>query len=269
MVSTVTSPSTESPQVDPVGVQVAASLDAESAVASPDATEIVVDEQPKRRPRKRPDPVEQSKRIEQVKSRPVFKQKLTVKTIEAQRVMNRSFDRAAYALFSIDVIMRIIGEQTDKRSEIDELETTIQDHITKVSDDMDKEIARFEKLMADNGIENEPEYTNPVEYSIEITSPQVARFASLTRKLDRFMVLSDSLWMNAVLSNFQRTDGHYHWQQRVIKLAGRIIGIERFARIAARRSGRDAEISEAAPETMLEVDEEVAKASKEKITSEV
>ena len=75
--------------------------------------------------------------------------------------------------------------------------------------------------------------------------------------------------MNAVLSNFQRTDGHYHWQQRVIKLAGRIIGIERFARIAARKTGREEEISEAAPESAMQVDEEVAKASKEKITSEV
>ena len=178
MVDSATNPNPETKQVSPAIIEAAATLE-----APPAEIEIVREEQSKRKPRKRVDPVQQSKKIEQVKSRPVFKQKLTVKTIEAQRVMNRSFDRAAYALFSIDVIMRIIGEQTDKRSEIDELENSIQDHITKVSDDMDKEIARFEKLMADNGIEEEPEYTNPVEYPIEITSPRLPVLQVLSASL--------------------------------------------------------------------------------------
>ncbi|MCZ5096726.1 hypothetical protein O5851_25075 [Escherichia coli] len=44
-------------------------------------------------------------------SRPVFKQVLKVNSLQAQRVMERSFERVSNSLFSIDVILRIIGEQ--------------------------------------------------------------------------------------------------------------------------------------------------------------
>ncbi len=50
-------------------------------------------------------------------SRPVFKQVLKVNSLQAQRVMERSFERVSNSLFSIDVILRIIGEQ----DEIDQL----------------------------------------------------------------------------------------------------------------------------------------------------
>ncbi|WP_458793715.1 hypothetical protein [Klebsiella quasipneumoniae] len=55
-------------------------------------------------------------------SRPVFKQVLKVNSLQAQRVMERSFERVSNSLFSIDVILRIIGEQ----DEIDQVETVIR-----------------------------------------------------------------------------------------------------------------------------------------------
>ena len=80
-------------------------------------------------------------------SRPVFKQVLKVNSLQAQRVMERSFERVSNSLFSIDVILRIIGEQ----EEIDQVETVILEHISKVSEDLDKATAQLNKLMEDNG----------------------------------------------------------------------------------------------------------------------
>lgn len=97
-------------------------------------------------------------------SRPVFKQVLKVNSLQAQRVMERSFERVSNSLFSIDVILRIIGEQ----DEIDQVETVILEHISKVSEDLDKATAQLNKLMEDNGIDMMPGYTNPNEYTIEI-----------------------------------------------------------------------------------------------------
>ncbi|MCV5343394.1 hypothetical protein OFC87_41335, partial [Escherichia coli] len=62
--------------------------------------------------------------------------------------MERSFERLSNSLFSIDVILRIIGEQ----DEIDQVETVILEHISKVSEDLDKATAQLNKLMEDNGI---------------------------------------------------------------------------------------------------------------------
>ncbi|WP_439848238.1 hypothetical protein [Salmonella enterica] len=191
-------------------------------------------------------------------SRPVFKQALKVNSLQAQRVMERSFERVSNSLFSIDVILRIIGEQ----DEIDQVETVILEHIAKVSEDLDKATAQLNKLMEDNGIDMMPGYTNPTEYTIEINSPQVAQFAHLIRKLDTLMGIVDTLWLNTVLTSKQRTDATYQWQQRLIKLAGRIIGIEKRARISAHTKGKEGEVAQAAPESVTGDNELAAEAAK-------
>lgn len=177
-------------------------------------------------------------------SRPVFRQTLNVNSLQAQRVMERSFDRVSNALFSLDVILRIIGDQ----KEIGQIEEIVQGHIDKVAEDMTKAMTQLQKVMTDNGIEAIPGYSAPVDFSIEITSPQVAQFAGLIRNLDKLMSLVDTLWLNSILSSQQRSDATYEWQQRLIKLAGRIIGMEKRARISAHTKGKDQEVAEAAPE---------------------
>jgi hypothetical protein len=186
-------------------------------------------------------------------SRPVFKRVLKVNSLQAQRVVERSFQRVSDSLFSIDVILRIIGEQ----DEIDQVESIIQEHIEKVSVDLDTATNQLQKLMEDNGIEGAPEYTSPNKYDIEINSPQVAQFAHLVRKLDNLMLLVDTLWLNSILTSKQRKDATYQWQQRLIKLAGRIIGIEKRARISAHSKGKKDEVEAAAP-AQETTDEEIA-----------
>ena len=191
-----------------------------------------------------PEQTQQSQGERQPCSRPVFRQNLNVNSLQAQRVMERSFDRVSNALFSLDVILRIIGDQ----KEIDQVEEIIHGHIDKVSEDMTKAMDQLQKVMTDNGIEAVPGYSAPVNYPIEITSPQVAQFAHLIRNLDKLMSLVDTLWLNSILSSQQRSDATYEWQQRLIKLAGRIIGMEKRARISAHTKGKDKEVAEAAPE---------------------
>lgn len=187
-------------------------------------------------------------------SNPVFKQTLTINTLQAQRVIDRVFWRTARSLFSIDVILRIIGEQ----EAIDQVENVILGLIGKVSKDMDKATERLQKAVEDNGIDETPSYTHPVEHTIEITSPQVAEFAHLIRKLDHLVGLADTLWLNRLLPSQQRIDDNYRWQQRLMGLASNIIGIERRARDYARNKGMEREIEEVVPEEAPEETEEKA-----------
>ncbi|HHK9624166.1 TPA: hypothetical protein ACQZIR_003208, partial [Escherichia coli] len=52
------------------------------------------------------------------------------------------------------------------------------------------------------------------------------------------------------------------WQQRLIKLAGRIIGIEKRARISAHTKGKEGEVAQAAPESVTGDNELAAEAAK-------
>lgn len=152
-------------------------------------------------------------------SRPVFHTVLKINSLQAQRVMKRSFSRVAYSLFSMDVVLRIITDQ----EVVDQLESMIQEFMTETSLELDRAAEHLEALKKCHGIEAMPSYSNPIEYPIEITSPQVAQFAHLVSKLDNLVGIIDTLWLNMVLTSKQRKDEVYQWQQCLNKLASSII----------------------------------------------
>lgn len=178
-------------------------------------------------------------------SKPIFEQSFTINSLQAQRVVNRVFRRTVSALYGIDVILRIIGDA----NEIDEVEGIITQMIDEGVEAIDKEQQRLDKLMETNGIDEIPDYTDPITFNARISSPQVGQFVGLVRKLDALMIAMDTLWLSSVISNKQRVDGNYAWQQRVIKLARRIIDIEIRARKSAQAKGKQEEVEQAAPAT--------------------
>ncbi|CCD30072.1 conserved hypothetical protein [Candidatus Glomeribacter gigasporarum BEG34] len=190
-----------------------------------------------------------------VYSRPVFKQRLTVNSLEAQRVTARIFERVQRALLSLDVILRIIGKQ----EAIDPLAAWISEQMAALDRDFDQEAARLKALMDEHGIQAMPTYTHPAKYEIEISSPRAAQFAGLIRKLDKLMGQMDTLWLNSVLTSQQRLEANYQWQQQLFTLAGRIFSMEYRARKAVYAQDKTAETEEpATPETQdgSEVSEE-------------
>lgn len=177
-------------------------------------------------------------------SRPVFDQDLILRSEPAQRVMAREFTRVVQALYAIDVILRIIGEP----QEIDEIETLVSELIGECARGVQGEQARLDKLREDHGVTQVPRYTNPATHSIRIVSPQVAQFVALVGRLDELMVALDALWLCGVLSNKQRAEGAYQWQQRLLRLGRRIVAIEQRARASAGKRGKEAVVREVAGE---------------------
>lgn len=174
-------------------------------------------------------------------SRPVFDQHITIQSEQAQRVFEREFPRVVSSLYAIDVILRIIGDDR----EIDEVEGMVGAMIGDCAKDIQNEKGRIEKLREDNGITTSPRYTNPEQVEVRIVSPQVSQFVALLQKMDELMIALDALWLCGVLSNKQRSDGVYQWQQRLLRLGRRIVAIERRARASAGRRGKLAEVREA------------------------
>jgi hypothetical protein len=210
------------------------------------------------------EPAAPSAKAKPVYSRPVFKQTLTVNSLEAQRVTARIFERVQRALLSLDVILRIMGQQ----EAIDPLEALIGEQMTALDRDFEQEAARLKALMDEHGIQAMPTYTHPVQYDIAISSPRAAQFTGLIRKLDKLMAQMDTLWLNSVLTSPQRLEANYQWQQQLFTLAGRILNMEYRARKAVYAPGNSAETegqatlggqnspAEAAPEEVSEAEQD-------------
>jgi hypothetical protein len=151
------------------------------------------------------------------------------------------FTRVVNALYAIDVILRIIGDD----QEIDEVKTVVNTLIGDCGKDVQNEKAQLEKLREDSGITQLPRYTNPATTTVRIVSPQVAQFVALVQRMDELMVTLDALWLCGVLTSKQRSNGAYQWQQRLLRMGRRIVEIERRARASAQQKGKEGEIQEA------------------------
>lgn len=182
---------------------------------------------------------------------PVFERELQINSLQAQRVMDRAFPRTVRALYSIDTILRIIGDE----AEMDEVEDVITKLFTDAREALRGEAGRLEKLMENNGITETPAYTRPKSYTVQISSPQVAVFAGLVTELDALMTKMDACWLLSVLDNKQRKMGTFSWQQRMLRLGRRIVAIEERARKAAYRQGKGDEVAEALPPQPVDADD--------------
>jgi len=193
-------------------------------------------------------------------SRPVFERTIKVNSEQAIRVIRKSYDRLIKSLYAIDVILRIIGEE----QAIDELETLVSGMISECAHQLQAEKSRLDSVSSENGITEKPIYTHPTEFKAQIASPQIAQFIELIKLLDQLMIVMDTLWLCQIVSSKQCTEARYQWQQRLQKLANRIVTIERLAHRAAYDQGRGEEVRAARiesglntePETLIENDKE-------------
>lgn len=208
------------------------------------------------------DNTEQAKTVRPAISRPVFERSIKIQSEQAIRVIRHSYGRLIRSLYAIDVILRIVGQE----QAIDDIEGIVSTMIGDCALQLQQEKARLDKLCADNGIAESPRYTHPTDFKARITSPQIAQFVELIRLLDHLMIAMDTLWLCQIFTNKQCSVARYQWQQRLHRLARRIVSIEQRAYQAAYAQGRGEDVRlareesglMAEPEALSENDNEVS-----------
>jgi len=171
-------------------------------------------------------------------SRPVFNQTLHINNLYTQGIFERNFWRVARALFSIDVILPIIGQE----EQVEQVEVIIQQDMQQMMEAVEAQTVGLTKIMDDNGIDEIPDYTHPQQYKVAITCPQVARFAQLMTRMDALLVKVDTVWLNGLMSSKERTAVNLEQRNKLNGLVGRLIQIESRAREAARAQGKVPEL---------------------------
>jgi len=180
-------------------------------------------------------------------SRPIFERTFNINSEQAIRVIRNSYHRLMVSLYAIDVILRIIGREET----VDEIESLVSQMIAECAEQLQQEKRRLEKLKADNGISETPTYTHPREFVVKIASPQIAQFVELIRLLDQLMIVMDTLWLCQVISNKHCIAARLEWQQRLQRLANKIVTMERHAHQAAYEQGHGEEVRLARQESGL------------------
>jgi len=168
------------------------------------------------------------------KSHPYFTQKVKLHSLHAQQVFDRGFELCVNAIFSLSVVLRIIG--TDEQAR--DVEGIVDERLNKTFEDIRGEVARLEKLAEVNGIEFKGiEYSRPKEVEAKITSPRAVRYLGLIREFDSMVAKLDALWLSGVVPDGNYSRSIYEWKRRLLRLAGGIRSIAGRAMIAARKKG--------------------------------
>lgn len=173
-------------------------------------------------------------------SRPSIVRDIELNSLQAQRVFDRYTGPLSRSLFSLDVILRI----TTKREEIDVIEHTVLDMIAVIEKEVNEEYERIMNELRKDEI-NLPAYTNPQKRTIEIQSPTMTRYVRLVVLLDKLIHAFDTLWLYGGMANASHTERLHAWPRRIQRLGGRIIEIEKRARISAQNAGKQEEVDKA------------------------
>ncbi|MFZ7320590.1 hypothetical protein ACLS0R_03905 [Comamonas jiangduensis] len=177
-------------------------------------------------------------------SRPNYSMQIRLQSLQTQKVLRERFNRLAYALFSIEVILRITG----KEDMIDELQEQVERTFAGAATNIENHLTRFTRMMKEAQESNVMDYSNPITASLTITSPSLATYAHLLERVDVVIAMVDTLWLRKHLAGKERISITNEMQRTMLRLAGRIIGLEVIARKHAREMGKADELQSRAPE---------------------
>lgn len=172
-------------------------------------------------------------------SRPELHVKVTLRSTHAQRVAGRNMIRVARALYTMGVILHVIGDQ----DQAEQVETIVASKIRKVSEELQKELEQLRRQREQSGIDQFPQYASPLSVTFRISSPQLSLYASLIQGLDALTVETDTLWLGGLLTSRQHANIAYQWRRALVGLAVEITDIEQRARTSAISAGVADEIA--------------------------
>ena len=166
------------------------------------------------------------------KSHPYFTQRVKLQSFHAQQVFDRGFELCANAIFSLSVVLRIIG--SDEQAH--QVEALVDERLSKMANDMFSEVARLDRMAESHGIEFKGiDYSQPREVDAKITSPRAVRYMSLIREFDNLIAKLDTLWLSGVITDSIYSRSIYEWKRRLLRLAGGLRSIAGRSIIAARK----------------------------------
>ncbi|MHB8409541.1 MAG: hypothetical protein ACYDHY_15865 [Acidiferrobacterales bacterium] len=181
-------------------------------------------------------------------SRPFVVQTQRFASVSAKKIHDRAYARVDSALYGISMVLRITGTEDGAAS----VEQVVDEHLAGVARDLAAEQARLRILADEHGVAIQIQYTRPTTIEAQVSSPRSMRFLGMIRDLDTLIGAIDGLWIAGVLDDRQHSQAVYLWQQRLVRLASRLIELAGRAFSAARRQGKiaeDGEIAENAVDT--------------------
>lgn len=164
-------------------------------------------------------------------SKPSFKGKLVLNTEKAKAFGGNRFDNVMTGLFIIDVVARQLAKNL-KTYDHKAVAAAVSTKIGEVEKIVSDEIARITALLGARA-EILPDYSNPLNRTYEITSPEIARFARLLGDFDKLMMLIDVGWLAELIDSDDAEQFRQEKARQILRLIRYLYGTGQSARSKA------------------------------------
>lgn len=165
-------------------------------------------------------------------SRPYVVQNIPLQSFHAQQVFRRGFDSYSDAIYSLSVVLRAVGTE----SQVCDMEGLIDEKLNKAQADIHNEIIRLEKVAENNGITLDAiNYSHPAVVEARISSHRSAKYAGIIREFDGMIAKLDAMWLSGTIPDQEYSRILYEWKRRILRIATHVRGVVRQAMIESRK----------------------------------
>lgn len=152
-------------------------------------------------------------------SRPVFVQRVTLKSQDAQGVFRREYE---YLAKNVDEVEKRCSQYLSV-PQAEELIGTVRSWYDSFREELAGEHERIRKLKEQLAIDGVVEFTRPRSFEARYSSGLAVTFIRLCEQFDNFVADVETLRLHGAFDSAPKTFAHlYAWKRRLHKVAGRI-----------------------------------------------
>lgn len=158
-------------------------------------------------------PSEESRHFTPRAKHPVLELSVSFQTEPVEKISDSNFEPVQKALYHIMVTLPIMSR--DDTSVIHEVHALIEKRFETIEKKMADEVGRLKALAKTDGAVQPSTYTNLTPKTIQVFTPEMARWVGLLTRMDEIMRWTDALWFSTRVKAKDRSAVIMNWRNTI------------------------------------------------------
>ncbi len=165
------------------------------------------------------------------RSVPIMRRKVVLKTDVAYRTILTSKDVFCQCAYEITYLL---GKKSGKRNHP---HGRVMNYMQRIINKLMENQTQMDQILAENAIDSLPEYTDPKEIEISVTSPLVNSYIQIVQLIDGLVQRLDAMWLSNLIYRSEISKITEPWWNDILRL-------KRFVVLIVRKSSQQKNTAE-------------------------
>lgn len=154
-------------------------------------------------------------------NRPCYDHDLRLWSKPAQHIARRHLRAVSHAAYVIDSLMPGV----DGKADDDGADEWVENIIAATANEIQAQLDSWRALAVRHAIKRVEGQVEPITVTVEVSSPRLAKYISLTEVLDELSMTADALVTAGLITRGERTDTTRHWREQMAQMGREMIRV--------------------------------------------